>query len=61
MYIILPNLQIVFFVIYSIVKRFKKIFICRLIIGNIIVYYITIFPNTLNKAAYCMKLKVVKD
>ena len=59
-YIILSNLQVVLFFICPIVKSFKKIFMRRLAIGSIIVYCTTIIPNTLDKVANCMELRVVK-
>ncbi len=58
-YIILSNLQVVFLFICLIVERFKKVFI-HLTMGSIIVYCTTIIPNTLNKVANYIKLKVVK-
>ena len=33
----------------------------RLAMGSIVVYRTTIIPNTLDKVANCMELKVVKD
>ena len=57
----LSNLQVVFFFICPIVKCFKKVFICRLTIGSIVVYHTTIIPNILNKMANYIELKIVKS
>lgn len=57
----LPNLRLVLFVVRSVIERFKKILMCRLAIGSIVVNRTTIIPNTLNKLADCMELGVVKD
>ena len=59
-YIMLPNLQLVHFFVCSVVKSFKKVFMRRLTMGSIIVYYTTKIPNTLNKVADCLELGVVK-
>ncbi len=59
-YVMLSNLRIVLLFVYPIVERFKKVFIRRLAIGSIVVYRTTIIPNTLNKVADCMELRVVK-
>ena len=59
-YVILSNLQVVLHFICLIIKCFKKIFMRRLTIGNIVVYHTTIIPNILNKVANCMELKIVK-
>ena len=59
-YIILPNLQVVLFFVRLIVKNLKKIFMHRLAMGSIIVYYTTIILNILDKVANCMELRVVK-
>ena len=56
----LPNLRLVFFFVCPISKNFKVVLIHRLGIGSIIVYYTTIIPNTPNKVADCMELRVVK-
>lgn len=57
----LPNLQVVSLFIHLVVEHFKRIFIRRLTMGSIVVYYTIIILNTLNKMANCMKLMVVKD
>ena len=56
----LPNLQVILFFVCPIVKNFKKVFMRRLAMGSIIVYRTTIIPNTLDKVANCMELRVVK-
>ena len=60
-YIILPNLQIVLFFDCFIIKSFKKIFIYYFAMSNIVVYHTIINPNTSNKLANCIELKIVKD
>lgn len=57
----LSNLQFVLFFIYSIIKYFKKLFIYCFAINSIVVYYITIISNILNKIAIFIKLEIVKD
>ena len=59
-YIMLVNLQVVLFFVCPIVENFKKVFICRLTMSNIVVYRTTIIPNTLNKVANCIEVRVVK-
>ena len=59
--IILSNLQVVFLFVYLIVECFKKVFIRYLTMGSIVVNCITIIPNTLNKMANCIELRVVKS
>lgn len=59
-YIMLPNLQIVFFFVFLIVERFKKVFMRCLAMANIVIYYTTIISNTLNNIANCIELRVVK-
>ena len=59
-YIILPNLQVVFFFVCPVIESFKKVFIYHLAINSIVVYRTTIIPNTLDKVANYMKFKVVK-
>ena len=61
MHVILPNLELVLFVVCLVVKSFKKVLMLRLTIGSIIVYHTTIIPNTLNKVANCIEFRVVKD
>ena len=58
-YVILPNLQVVFF-FCPVIESFKKIFICRLTMGSIVVYYTTIIPNTLDKVFHYIELGVIK-
>ena len=60
-YFILPNLQLVFFYIYLLIERFKKIYMLCLIINNIIVYRTIIIINILNKVVDCIKFGVVKN
>ena len=59
-HVILPNLQLILFFIYFVIKSFKKVFICCLAIGSIIVYHTIIISNILNKVADCIELKVVE-
>ena len=59
-YIILPNLKIVLFFVCFVVENLKKVFMHRLVIGSIVVYYTTIIPNILGKVANCIELRVVK-
>ena len=59
-HIILPILQLVLFFVYLIVESFEKVLMRRLAISSIVAYRTTIIPNTLNKLADCMKLRVVK-
>ena len=59
-YIMLLNLQVVFFFIYLIIKSFKKIFMRHLAISNITIYYTTIISNILNKVINCIELRRVK-
>ena len=60
MYVIFPNLQVVLFFVCSVIENLKKVFICHLAMGNIVVYYTIIILNTLDKQANCMELRVVK-
>ena len=60
-YIMLSNLQIVFFFVFPIVERFKKVFMHRFVIGSIVVYRTIIIPNTLKKVVNYIKLRVVKS
>ena len=60
-YIMLSNLQVVLPFVYLIVKCFKKVFMYCFTIKSIVIYHTTIIPNTLNKVANCVELKVVKD
>ena len=59
-YIILSNLQVVFFFVCPIIEHFKKVLMYCLAIDSIIVYCTTIIPNTLNKVANCIEFTVVK-
>ena len=56
----LSNLQGVFLFVCPIVERFKKVFMRHLAMGSIVIYCITIIPNTLNKVVNCIKLRVVE-
>ena len=60
-YIMLSNLRVILFFVCSIVKQFKNVFMRCLAMGSIIVYCTIKIPNTLNKVAYCMELRVVKS
>ena len=57
----LLNLQLIFFFVYFIIKNFKKVLRYYTAIGNIIVYYMTIISNILNKMIDYIKLKIVKN
>ena len=59
-YVMLPNLRVVLFFVCSVVESFKKVFMRHLAMGSIVVYRTTIIPNTLDKVANCMELRVVK-
>lgn len=59
LHIILPNLQLVFFFVYTNIKSFKKVFIYCITISSIIVYHTTIIINILNKVADYIKFKIV--
>lgn len=60
-YVILPNLQVILFLMIFDVKSFQKVFMCRLAIGCIIIYCTTIILNILEKIVHYMELKVVKS
>ena len=60
-YVMLSNLRVVLFFVCPIVEHFKKVFMRHFAMGNILVYRTTIIPNTLNKVANCIKLRIVKD
>ena len=57
----LSNLRVIFFFVYPIVERFKKVFIRRLAMSSIVVYRTTIILNTLSKVANYMEFRVVKS
>ena len=59
-YIILSNLQLLFFFVCLIVKRFEKVFIRYLAISYIVVYYTTIILNAVNKVANYMEFQIFK-
>ena len=59
-YVILPNLQVVFLSICSVVECFKKVFMRRLAMGSIVVYRTTIILNIFNKVANCIEFRLVK-
>ncbi len=61
MQIIIPNLQLVFFFVYSMIENFKKVFIYYLTIGNIMIYHTTTISNILNKITDYVKFRVVKS
>ena len=56
----LQNLQVIFFLVCLVIENFRKLFMRRLAIGNIVVYRITIIPNTSDKMANYIELRVVK-
>ena len=53
-YIILPDLCIIFFFINLVIKSFKKIFMSCFIINCIIVYNIIKIPDILKKVDNCI-------
>lgn len=59
-YIMLFNLQVVFFYIYFLIKKYMKIFIFCFAIYNIIIYYIIIILNLLYKIDNDIKFLIVK-
>lgn len=59
-YVMLPNLQVVFFFICFVIENFKKVFIYHFAIGSILVYYTTIILNILHKVAHYMEFRMVK-
>lgn len=54
------NLQLILFFVYLVVEGFKNVFICRLDMGNIVVYCIIIISNRSNNVANCMELGKVE-
>ena len=60
LHIMLPNLQLILFFVCSFIKSFKKVLLRRLAMSSIIVYYITIIPNILNKVVDCMEFRIVE-
>ena len=46
-YFILPNLQVILFFVYPIIENFENLFIWYLTMSYVIIYRITIIPNTL--------------
>ena len=56
----LPNLQVVLFLIYLIMESFKNLFMRYLAMDSIVVYRTTIIPNTLDKMTNCIEFRVVK-
>lgn len=59
-YVILLNLQLIYFFVCPVIENFKKILIRYFAIGSIVVYHTTIILKRLNKVANYMKLKLVK-
>ena len=59
-YIILSELQFVFFFVCFVIKCFEEVFIYHLTISYIIIYYITIISNILSKMTNYIKFKVVE-
>lgn len=57
----LPNLQVILFFISFVIKNFKKVFICRFAMCYIIIYYIIIILNLLDKIANYIKLGIIKS
>ena len=56
----LPDLQVIFFIVNLIVKSLEEIFICYLALGYIIIYYTIRISNTLEKVTSCMKFRAVE-
>ena len=55
----LLDMQVVFYFVCPIIENFEEVFMRRLAIGCVIIYHITIIPNTLDKVVNCMEFKVV--
>lgn len=55
----LPDLYIIFFLNFPIIKSFQKVFIGYLIIDYFIVYSTIIILNTLDKVGNCIELEIV--
>lgn len=60
MQIMLLDLRIVFFLINSVIKRFKKVFMSCFIMSCIVVYNTTIIPDILDKKGKRIEIWVVK-
>ncbi len=50
-YVILSNLRVVLLFVCPIIDHFKKVFMCHLTMGSIVVYHTTIIQNILNIVA----------
>lgn len=61
MYIILQNLQLVFFLIYLSIKGFEKLFMRHFTICYIIIYCTTIVLNAFDKISYSMKFCIIEN
>lgn len=59
-HVMLSNLQLVLFFVYSIIENLKKVLMRCFAIGSIVVYCTTIILNILNKVADCIKFRIVK-
>ena len=57
----LSNLQVILLFVYLIMENLKKVFLCHLAMGNIIVSCIIIIFNTWNKITNYMEIIVIKD
>lgn len=60
-YNMVQNLQLIYFYIYYVIESFMNVFMYHLAMDSIVVYRITIIPNTLNKVVDYMELKIIKD
>lgn len=60
LYIIFPDLYIIFCFINLIIKYFKNVFITYFAISSIVVYNIIIIPDVLNKINNNIELEIVK-
>ena len=59
-HVMLPNFRFVFFFVCLMIESFKKVLICHLAMGSIVVFCTIIILNKLNNVVDCMEFKVVK-
>ncbi len=60
-YVMLPDLQLKLIFVCPIIESFEKIFMHHHTISCVIIYCITIIPNTLDKMANYIEFRVVKS
>lgn len=60
-YVILPNLQVLFFFDRPVIEYFKKVFMCYFAMSSTVVYDTTIISKALNIMANYMEFRIVKD